>query len=400
MGSSSSKQWSSDYDSTWEEEERPPERMNEARRQKGSKAARDMQNYRHGYPHGPEQENFLSHTMHYHQILMARTLSSYLGFIRHQQSIMMQVTPDSSVVDMMDIVLRLEERQRQALTHPVEMVNLAFYQNRIPCQPGGLYIDELLERVKESTERLEDYRDCIQWLFPLREHKMSLFALPLTSDEIQMMKADEDVMQRILDAYRCLLAFYGIQLMNSHTGEVVRARNWKERFAHLKRVYRNRRCITRMLKCLGELGYDHFQTPLVRFFLEESLCHGNLPEIKTSVLNYYLFSVKNKKERRKLVHFAWQHYKPQDHFIWGPVDILQTYKENGDMLRDCTGEDDDDNMKEPGREDSEDDMKEPGREDSEDDMKEPVREDSDDDMKEPVRENSENDMKFLGQKTI
>lgn len=202
--------------------------------------------------------------------------------------------------------------------------NLDFYRNKEPFKPNGVCIDEILTRWKEDYGRLERNHSYIQWLFPLRELGRNSSAKPLTVEEIQIMRRDQDVTRRFLAAYRLMLGFYGIRLRE--TGSVVRAENWKERFLNLNNHSHNNLRITRILKCLGEMGYGHFQAPLVRFFLEETLCKNNLPNVARSVLDYFVFTVKDKEERRELVHFAWENYRSQEPFKWGPVEKLQSYR--------------------------------------------------------------------------
>lgn len=84
--------------------------------------------------------------------------------------------------------------------------------------------------------------------------------------------------------------------------------------------------ITRILKCLGEMGYEDYQVHLVKFFLTETLVEETLPNVKRSALDYFLFTVRSKEKRRELVHYAWQHFKPQGSFVWGPRDKLQKYR--------------------------------------------------------------------------
>lgn len=81
--------------------------------------------------------------------------------------------------------------------------------------------------------------------------------------------------------------------------------------------------ITRILKSLGELGLQRFQAPLVRFFLEETLVHGELPGVRQSALDYFVFTVRCRRQRRALLRFAWEHFQPRRHFVWGPHDRLQ-----------------------------------------------------------------------------
>ena len=53
--------------------------------------------------------------------------------------------------------------------------------------------------------------------------------------------------------------------------------------------------------------------------------YGNLPAVKESVLNYFLFAVLNRAQRRELVHFAFWNYKPREEFIWCPKKIQEAF---------------------------------------------------------------------------
>ncbi|XP_002943244.3 LOW QUALITY PROTEIN: opioid growth factor receptor [Xenopus tropicalis] len=258
--------WEREYDSTWEGEEQfrsdCPER--EARRGacRSARAARDMQNYRHGYPGKEEQDS-------------------------------------------------------------KEMPNLQFYQNQNPFQPNGEYIDTMLSDWRGDYVQLEENHSYIQWLFPLRERGMNWCAEPLTLREIEALKGDKDAMRRFREAYRLMLDFYGIELRDEDSGEVARAPNYKERFSNLNRRGHNNLRITRILKCLGELGYGRFQAPLVRFFLEETLVHKELPNVRHSALDYFMFTVRDREQRKELVLFAWEHFPDKGRFIWGPRSYLR-----------------------------------------------------------------------------
>uniref|UniRef100_A0A8C5EFJ6 Opioid growth factor receptor-like 1 n=1 Tax=Gouania willdenowi TaxID=441366 RepID=A0A8C5EFJ6_GOUWI len=123
--------------------------------------------------------------------------------------------------------------------------------------------------------------------------------------------------RRFLAAYSLMLDFYGVKLLDK-SGGVARAPNWLERFQHLNESHHNYLRITRILKSLGELGYEAFKAPLVHLFLEESLCHGTLPNMQHSILEYYVYTIRQPATRRRLLRFARQHYKPRHAFLWGP----------------------------------------------------------------------------------
>lgn len=84
--------------------------------------------------------------------------------------------------------------------------------------------------------------------------------------------------------------------------------------------------ITRILKSLGELGFRHYQAPLVRFFLEETLVKKTLGSVKRSVLDYFLFAVLDKEKRQELVRFAYLHFEPKDKFVWCPRKIQKQFR--------------------------------------------------------------------------
>uniref|UniRef100_A0A8C8VEY9 Opioid growth factor receptor n=1 Tax=Pelusios castaneus TaxID=367368 RepID=A0A8C8VEY9_9SAUR len=218
----------------------------------------------------------------------------------------------------------LEEKEIDA--EEEEMWNLSFYKNEISFLPNGLYIDHLLEEWQDNYEILEENHSYIQWLFPLRERGVNWRAKPLTCKEIQAFKKSEEVMQRFIRAYKLMLGFYGINLINEETGEVGRAENWMQRFRNLDRFSHNNLRITRILKCLGEMGYEHYQVHLVKFFLSETLVYQTLPNVKRSALDYFLFTIRSKQKRRELIYYAWNHFRPQNKFVWGPLKKLLNYK--------------------------------------------------------------------------
>ncbi|XP_007529102.2 opioid growth factor receptor-like protein 1 isoform X2 [Erinaceus europaeus] len=198
-----------------------------------------------------------------------------------------------------------------------DLSNLRFYKNKIPFKPDGVYIEEVLNKWKGDYEKLEHNHTYIQWLFPLREQGLNFYAKELTTYEIEEFKKTKEAIRRFLLAYKMMLEFFGIKLIDK-TGNVVRAINWQERFQHLNESQHNYLRITRILKSLGELGYESFKSPLVKFILHEALVENTIPNIKQSALEYFVYTIRDRRERRKLLRFAQKHYTPSENFIWGP----------------------------------------------------------------------------------
>nr|XP_056701248.1 opioid growth factor receptor [Euleptes europaea] len=224
----------------------------------------------------------------------------------------------------------LEETDTE--TREDEMWNLSFYKNEISFVPRGLHIEDLLETWQHDYAVMEENHSYIQWLFPLREQGMNWRAKLLTCNEIQAFRRCKEVMDRFVRAYKLMLGFYGIELINEETGELRRADNYLERFWNLNQYTHNNLRITRILKCLGEMGKEHYQVHLVKFFLTETLVHRELQRVMRSALDYFMFTVRNKQKRRELVHFAWQHYEPKYEFVWGPRRKLLEFKSRSPEL--------------------------------------------------------------------
>ncbi|KAL0964441.1 hypothetical protein UPYG_G00323900 [Umbra pygmaea] len=200
---------------------------------------------------------------------------------------------------------------------PNEYRNLRFYLNKIPLIPDGIFIEEILTKWRGDYDKLEHNHTYIQWLFPLREQGLNFYAHELTQEEIKEFQSTREAKRRFLLAYTLMLDFYGIKLLDKN-GNVARSSNWQERFQHLNESQHNYLRITRILKSLGELGFEAFKPPLVRLLLDESLCRGTLPNMLHSTLEYYVYTIRLRSHRRSLLRYARRHYQPADTFLWGP----------------------------------------------------------------------------------
>ncbi|XP_012370686.1 opioid growth factor receptor-like protein 1, partial [Octodon degus] len=91
---------------------------------------------------------------------------------------------------------------------------LRFYKNKIPFKPDGIYIEEVLNKWKGDYEKLENNHTYIQWLFPLREQGLNFYAKELTTYEIEEFKKTKEAIRRFLLAYKMMLEFFGIKLID------------------------------------------------------------------------------------------------------------------------------------------------------------------------------------------
>ncbi|XP_052217811.1 opioid growth factor receptor-like protein 1 isoform X2 [Dreissena polymorpha] len=175
--------------------------------------------------------------------------------------------------------------------------NLDFYSNSLRAQPSGKTIKEILQW-RGDYRKLESNHGYIQWLFPILEGGgVNRFAQPLQEHEALAIKSNEAMRMRVQQAYQMMLDFYGMELARDD-GSIRRCKaNWKDRYAHLNRSRHNYLRITRIIKSLGLLGYEHFQLPWVKFLIEEAFSdYGELPGVRSSVL-YWVYAINDETEQ-------------------------------------------------------------------------------------------------------
>jgi len=186
--------------------------------------------------------------------------------------------------------------------------NVKFYRNEIPSQPGGEFIDNMHRQWNKDYNLLEIHHDYIQWMFPIREAGVNPSAQILQLHEAKVMSTDPKIQERFVRSYEMMLDFYGIKLIDKKTGEVQRSKNYQERYAHLNNSSHNERRITRIFKCLGELGFEHYKLPLLRHFLKE-VVEGHLRNNERAFRHYWLPILRSKSER-EIIAAEYAKYRP------------------------------------------------------------------------------------------
>mmetsp|Transcript_23883 Transcript_23883/g.68010 ORF Transcript_23883/g.68010 Transcript_23883/m.68010 type:complete len:264 (-) Transcript_23883:69-860(-) len=187
---------------------------------------------------------------------------------------------------------------------PKKQDNALFYTNRLKSRGGmgdGEYIDVMHAKWFGDYERLEYDHGYIQWLFPIREPGMNFECQPLTSYEIEAMLPNAEVKARLVKSYRLILDFFGLDLADESAGTIKRKENgWRARVDNLNESGHNYLRITRILKCLGELGYPHYQAPLCDAFLHEVFETKELRNCAESLAGYWIPVVKDDAARERL----------------------------------------------------------------------------------------------------
>ncbi|XP_053385212.1 opioid growth factor receptor-like protein 1 [Mercenaria mercenaria] len=187
--------------------------------------------------------------------------------------------------------------------HPDQDDNYRFYMNQIPSKPDGDFIDKIHIDWWGDYRLLEVHHGYIQWLFPIRESGLNWHAQELQQHEIKKLQKSRTAMKRILTSYKMMLDFYGMKLENEEDGTIVRAENWRDRFRHLDRSYHNYLRITRILKSLGEFGYEHLKKNFVKFILYEGLEEGTLSNLIDSCVKYWIGVLKEEEEREEMFDY-------------------------------------------------------------------------------------------------
>ncbi|EAU85869.1 hypothetical protein CC1G_12327 [Coprinopsis cinerea okayama7 len=188
--------------------------------------------------------------------------------------------------------------------------NLLFYLNKLRCRPDRKLIEEIHEEWFGDYDTLEYKHGFIQWLFPIREYGMNYQSQPLQPHEIQAMKADPIVIGRIIESYKLMLDFYGMRLVSAETGLVDRVRpprNYVSRYRNLVRSSHNYLRISRIMKCLSELGLERLNYGFLLHVLNEQSEHNelNTPGLRNSMDRWWANCIRNEERRnaiRALIH--------------------------------------------------------------------------------------------------
>jgi len=180
--------------------------------------------------------------------------------------------------------------------------NFEFYSNNLRCIPDNRTIEEIHERWFGNYDRLEYKHGYIQWLFPIREYGMNYDSQPLQTHEIESMKADSIILERVIKSYQLMLDFYGMHLVSKETGLVDRAlppRYFAPRYLNLVRSSHNYLRISRILKCLSEMGLEHLSAGFLLHVLnEQSESHElNSPGLCNSMDRWWANCIRNEEER-------------------------------------------------------------------------------------------------------
>ena len=128
---------------------------------------------------------------------------------------------------------------------------------------------------------------------------MNWYCQPLQKQEARAIAAHPQLRQRVLRSLELMLDFYGFCLDGKGL-EVARAANHVDRFRNLIRHPHNNLRITRILKCLGEVGLEAYQLAFLHALIVECLWTLELEKLTDSLGSYWIHVVKNDEVREQV----------------------------------------------------------------------------------------------------
>jgi len=124
--------------------------------------------------------------------------------------------------------------------------------------------------------------------------------VPLTFYEAEIIRDDPEAVQRVIKSFELILDFWGMWLKDPATGEIERSDNYEKQFRNLQYSGHNYLRITRVLKCLGELGLERLCEPWLNFMITEVFVHKNLSNCSDSCCNYWVPVLRDDAARERL----------------------------------------------------------------------------------------------------
>ncbi len=176
--------------------------------------------------------------------------------------------------------------------------NLEFYSDRRRSKPDNFLISEFHSNWAGKYRELEFSHGFIQWIFPIHEAGMNSAAQILQIHEAEAMEESEEIRARVLKSYEIMLDFYGFRLISSQTGELDRSSGWSDRLRNLNDNRHNCLRITRILKSLGELGWEHLKLGFLLAMLREAQLKTLESPVRRSAEGWWNHTLRNSSDQK------------------------------------------------------------------------------------------------------
>lgn len=175
--------------------------------------------------------------------------------------------------------------------------NVLFYMGREEPSPHQILVKDIHRKWIGDREMLEYDHDFIQWLFPIAEKGMNYNSEPLMEHEAKTIRETPALQNLVIQSYELMLDHYGLVLADVKSGLVKRnPETWRERLRELNRSHHNFLRITRILKCLGLMGLEHYKLPLLNHLILEIFEEETLVSATRSCLDYWVPTLRLKSD--------------------------------------------------------------------------------------------------------
>eukprot|EP01103_Thecamoeba_quadrilineata_P009247 TRINITY_DN18977_c0_g1_i1.p1 TRINITY_DN18977_c0_g1~~TRINITY_DN18977_c0_g1_i1.p1 ORF type:complete len:310 (+),score=55.16 TRINITY_DN18977_c0_g1_i1:34-963(+) len=200
--------------------------------------------------------------------------------------------------------------------------NRNFFLGKQRATPSREFIDEIHAQWFAKFEFLEENNNYMEWLFPIfGSAGINPNTKALTAEEAETIRNSINCSIRFVKSYKLILNFFGMKLEDDLTGKVVRDEKiWQPRYCHMNTISVNVNKISRILKCMGQLGFERYQKSFVKHLQEEIEEHGLLGNLKDPLKNYWMVYLKG-TEGGKLESVFFQHAQSE-------TDVYRRYKQS------------------------------------------------------------------------
>jgi len=206
--------------------------------------------------------------------------------------------------------------------------NLLFYKGLLRSKPDNCTIMDFHEEWFGKYRELEFGHGFIQWLFPIREQGLNHQAHKLYPHEMLVMRKSPEIRLRLFKSYQLILDFFGMKLVNG-SGLIERTSDYKSNYQNLNQSYHNYLRITRILKCLGEMGMEKYQAPFLVHMLNEMFVNNKLMNCRQSCEKYWIPTLRDEKMRKLLLSVY--NKKPKQRVL-AVKGIVQSFVDDNGLL--------------------------------------------------------------------
>lgn len=184
-----------------------------------------------------------------------------------------------------------------------KMKNVAFYSCKIPSTPDGDFIDNIHKSWWGNYNLLEEHHGYIQWLFPISTaSQFNDESQPLTEAEAVTFASSPALQNRVLKSYALMLDFYGFTLLDPRSGRLHPSDNSKERWQNLVDHPHNYLRISRILKCLREIGLEKVSYRFLEALITAATTGSQpLKDTMDSLLRYWVPQVSDKSAKEGMI---------------------------------------------------------------------------------------------------